>query len=727
MWNNFENDKKSLKTQYSDILWDVNSGLTPEKLREKCLNIEKDLSDCSASIVKSKMMEFIFDNAQLSLNPQDWFQAKINHDSIIISLRDEKINYYDAISHENILKDTMPMEKHNAVTCIFDFGHVAPDWDNIINLGLTGLIKRLELESSRSELTRNQKDFYNSSLRVYKALKRYIIRLSDAAASAEENREKMSLVAKSLKNISSAAPKNMLEVLQLIYIFYYVQTWVEGEGIRSLGRLDNLCYRFYENDLKCGTFSEEQLRELIDYFYYELFAVGATANSPFCICGSNPDGSAFINKLSYVLIEEYIKCNIDDPKIHIRYNKNLPNDFTELVLKSIRGGNNSIVFVNDEIIINALTKIGTEKSDAVNYAPIGCYEPSVCGKEISCSSAGRINLLKAIEYTMSNGIEMMTGERVFDTAETPKNFEEFYSQVKDKIRSFADGAINIINEYEHHFMKINPSPILSGTMTECVKRGKDVYEGGAKYNNTSIYVFGLADIVDSIIAVKNLVFKENAAGYNELCDIIKNNWANNEMLNLKCRNSYPKYGNNEHESDVIACEITNLIADSINNRQNSRGGVYRCGLFSIDMYHYFGEQTGATPNGRKHGEWFAKNLSPTIGNDKKGLTSLINSVTKIDFTNIPDGAVLDLMLHSSAVSGEEGLCAMNGILKTYMNRGGMAVQFNVINPDQLKDAQNNPELYPNLQVRLCGWNVYFTNLSKGEQNAFIKAAEHSAN
>lgn len=143
------------------------------------------------------------------------------------------------------------------------------------------------------------------------------------------------------------------------------------------------------------------------------------------------------------------------------------------------------------------------------------------------------------------------------------------------------------------------------------------------------------------------------------------------------------------------------------------------------MYQSFGERTGATPNGRKHGEWFSKNLSPTIGNDKKGVTALINSVTKVDYTDFPNGVVLDLTLHSSAVKDREGLAAMKGILNTFVRRGGMSLQFNVLNSDTLKEAQKNPELYPNLQVRLCGWNVYFANLSREEQNEFIQMAEHS--
>ena len=173
-------------------------------------------------------------------------------------------------------------------------------------------------------------------------------------------------------------------------------------------------------------------------------------------------------------------------------------------------------------------------------------------------------------------------------------------------------------------------------------------------------------------------------------------------------------------------ELTDYISSLINNRQNGRGGVYRCGFFSIDWYADFGKTTGALPSGKRAGEILSKNMSAVIGQDKNGITSLINSVTKVGYSKIPNGTVLDLMLHSSAVCGEEGISALYGIVKTYMHCKGLGIQINVLDPQVLKKAQKNPDEFKNLQIRLCGWNVYFVNLSKREQDEFIKMAEHSA-
>lgn len=734
MWNTFEQDKEFLKNQYKEPKWCEGSGIPVFELRERCNGLLAEMSDCEKPIVKAKLMEYIFCNGEISVNPRDMFQAQINHGSIVTDIRKKWIA--DAQKNNPELNEAVRRNEAayetRAYSGLYDFSHISPDWEMITELGIPGIISEIEREMSKDGLSDKQNTFYQSCLITYKAFLKYVERLaSETKKYADENKsEKMRLVSASLSNITKAAPSNILEAMQLVYIFYYVQTWVEGENVRSLGNIDKLFIGFYENDIKSGTFTQENIREIIDYFYYEFYAVGAIANSPFCLCGQNEAGDTYINKLSYILIEEYIKCDVDDPKIHIRYKKDLPEDFVKLVLKSIIGGNNSILFMNDDVVVKGLEKLGVPRSDAVNYAPIGCYEPAVIGKEAPCSCAGRVNLAKAVELVMNNGYDIITSEKIIElsaenTVENIKTYEDFVKAVKDVIKLFIDETAELINAYERCYMQMNPSPLLSGAMRKCLADGRDLYDGGAEYNNTSIAVFGIADFVDSAMVVKNLVFEDGAISYRDFCNIVKNNWKDNELLILKCKNSYPKYGNNNSEADALMTEIVEYAASLINNRKNARGGVYRCGLFSIDWYQYFGERTGATPNGRLNHDWLSKNLNSTIGNDKKGLTALINSVTKLDHTDIPNGVVLDLIIHSSAVKEPDGADILYAIFKTYFERGGMAIQFNILNYDCLKDAQKNPEKYPNLQVRLCGWNVYFVNLSEGEQNEFIKMTAHS--
>ena len=252
-----------------------------------------------------------------------------------------------------------------------------------------------------------------------------------------------------------------------------------------------------------------------------------------------------------------------------------------------------------------------------------------------------------------------------------------------------------------------------------------MYEGGAKYNNSSLYFYSIASLVDSLCAVKKLVFEDKAYTFDALGEILKNNWQGYEKVRATALRMPEKYGNNTPVADALTVEIADLCAGLLNNRPNGRGGVFKAALFSIDRCFYIGKRTMATPDGRLAGEPLSKNLGAVVGKDRKGVTALINSVTRIDHASFPTGSVLDIM-HPSAVRGEDGLEAFYGILMTYFKKGGFAMHGNVFDANTLKEAQKHPELYQNLQVRVCGWNAYFVNLSKVEQDAFIRQAENNA-
>ena len=231
-------------------------------------------------------------------------------------------------------------------------------------------------------------------------------------------------------------------------------------------------------------------------------------------------------------------------------------------------------------------------------------------------------------------------------------------------------------------------------------------------------------MVDSIIAVKKLVFEDKTVTLKEFKDILSANFEENEKLRLIIKKKYPKFGNNYTETDGIAVDIYNTFADTINGRKNSRGGIFRCGMFSVDWRFWMGEKTDATPDGRLKGEPLSKNLCAGVGQDKNGVTAYLNSLIKLDSAKCPDGYVADVVLHSSAVNGDEGMQAFKSLLLSFMQRGGFSVHFNILNPETLINAQKEPEKYQNLQIRLCGWNVRFIDLDKAQQDEFIKQSEN---
>ncbi|MBO5670855.1 MAG: hypothetical protein J6S41_04835, partial [Clostridia bacterium] len=525
--------------------------------------------------------------------------------------------------------------------------------------------------------------------------------------------------------LTVGAPRNTYEAIQLLVIYFFLHEYVAGARMRTFGRLDVLLSPFYIVDVKAGTYTRDEIKEMLKFFFNKLWAAKVPYDIPFALGGIDKDGEEVTNEFSYMVVEAYNELNIHSPKIHIRVSNKTPVSFLKLVLRCIRGGNSSFVFVNDTVATQALIKAGISPKDAYNYVPIGCYEPAVWGVEIGCTGNGGVNLAKAVELAFTDGVDFRSGSQVSVKTGRIDSYEDFYAAVKRHIAYMCDRCTDYITKIEGYYSEIYPDPILSAQYDHSVETGVDVYEGGAKYNNSSLSAYSIATLVDSIAAVKRLVFDEGRVSFDELSEILKNDWQGQEKLRLYARSIPEKYGNNEPITDAIMVDMSRYIASCINEKANARGGVFKASLFSIDHGFALGKKTMATPDGRHFGDSNSKNLCASAAMDKKGITALIHSVSKIDQTDFPNGVVLDVVLHPSAVSGEDGLEAFCGILRTYFSMGGMALHGNVFDVNTLRAAQNEPEKYQTLQVRVCGWNAYFVNLSKEEQDAFILQAQNA--
>lgn len=707
LFESFDKNRCNLENQYARFRVNADK-VASEALYAQIRNIY--YSETSKQIGKGKAIKCFFENVELFINPDDVFADIIDILNTPIKIRDEEYNYNKEHNNEAEI-----MRKEGAFRADSDFGHTMPEWNIIFRIGITGIINRAEDCLKKSGLSNEQKEFYLSVKYAYEGVLIYIKRLKKKALTVKSVNAQFAAL--NLGMLETETPNTLAEAMQLYFIYYTAQHYVEGENLRSLGALDDILYPFYKHDIDNGILNEQEARELIKYFLFKWNSMQILANIPFNLC-------THTNEMTYLILEEYSKLNVPDPKIHIKCSDKTPHRVYEIVMESIRNGNNSFVFTNDEVIQRALINIGVEPEDAKDYTLIGCYEPGVVGKEIPCTLNGRINMPMAIETVMNRGkkfsSEYMIGS---DFGDDFLSFEEFYSAIKKQLTSWTEIAMREINAIEMHYPEIIQSPVLSATFEDCMENGIDAYAGGAKYNNSSICAFGIATAVDAIMAIKKAVFDERIISYHELRETLKNNWTNNESLRKIMQDKYPKYGNNDNEADELAVDLLNHMAECINNKPNGRGGVYRMGLFSIDWIIDYGRRLGATADGRFAGEPVSKNLCASVGMDKKGVTGIINSATKFDYSLSPNGAVLDLHLHPSAVSGDEGIGIMISLLKIFMAKGGFATHINVVSSETLKKAQKNPEKYKNLQVRLCGWNVYFTDLDIEMQNNLIKSME----
>jgi formate C-acetyltransferase len=455
-------------------------------------------------------------------------------------------------------------------------------------------------------------------------------------------------------------------------------------------------------------------------------AIGNYWNQPVFLGGEKADGSTEINELSYLFLDVYDKMKIYNPKIQIKVANSTPKAFLLKALDMIRRGNNSIVFVSDKTIRTALIKRGLSEEQARLCNVKGCYEYSVQGG--MDTGMNYLNLLKPLEYALHCGCDGVTGK--FAGLQSPSvekyvEFNDFYEEYKKQLKYVMDCAMETVNAYEDYLAYINPQSMLSATYPSCLEKGKDALEGGAIENGTVLAGGFIADIADSLTAIKKYVFDKKQLTLQEFCRVLDNNYAGYEKFRLQLLKDSDKYGNDKELPDGFAKDIIDFIAKYVCGQPNAkkRGGKWTCGFHVARMSYTQGEVTAATPNGRLKGEELSKNCSASMGQNKEGATAAILSVTKIDATAFTGDATLDLGLLPSAVKGEDGLEAMYGLLMTFMKRNGHAMHINVFDADTLRDAQKHPEKYQDLQIRVCGWNVLWNNINKVEQDGFIKQAE----
>ncbi len=718
MRSTFEADRSELEKQFSEIQWIEKSGLSEAELIKEVEQLE--LTCASKAIIKAKTFWLIANKSRIAVDKDDIFQDKLFDGDI---MTDQRKRWEQAVK-ETYLKEESESIRHawkfcGAYTGHGDYGHVSPNSRLLLRVGFTGLLERVEQAATREGLSEKQLDFYESCRTVLSAMITVAERLADAVE--PYNKEN----AAALRSIARGAPKTTYEAMQLLVLYFFLHEYVAGGRVRTLGRLDVLLYPFFKRDVASGTYTKIEIREMLKYFLCKFWAAKVPFDLPFCLGGMDADGSDVTNEMSYLIVEIYNSLNIYSPKIHIRVSEKTPADFIKLVLSCIRGGNSSFVFVSDRIGIEALRRVGIKAEDAWDYVPIGCYEPAVWGVEIGCTGNGGVNLPKAVELVFNNGRDGASGTLCGVETGEIATYDAFIAAIKAQISHMNREAIRYINAIEKHYNEIYPDAILSCQYDRSVEQGIDVYEGGAKYNSSSLYYYGIATLTDAVCAVKRLVFEEKRLSFAEMGAVLQSNWSGYEKLRLDALQLKEKYGNGNPVADAVAKEFSEFCAFICNNQPNGRGGVFKAALFSIDNCFPLGRKTMATPDGRFAGDPLSKNLSATVGMDKKGITALIRSVTAMDLANFPTGSVLDIMLHPSAVSGEDGLDAFYAILTTYFALGGFAMHGNVFDAKILRAAQLAPERYQNLQVRVCGWNAYFVNLSKIEQDCFIRQAENA--
>lgn len=656
-----------------------------------------------------KLLTYLLDHCMITVPENNRFFVNVNCSRIMIHLINRRAEKYHEKMRNSQYQDGIDAF---AFSGMFDFSHTSAGWDDVISLGIVGLRDRL-VRYAEMNASQEQDNFYRNAIAVFDAALAFLKRAECAARDAGKTE-----MADGLLSLTQRAPATLFEAMQTTIVYYVLQQMVEGTHLRTLGRLDSL----YQPFLKPET-DRKYVKQLAEDFILEIDKFKAIANIPFAIGGTDLDGNTMYCEMSRILLDAYASVPNSETKLHILYNDNTPDDILEAAFDYVRSGKNSICFLSDRTVTGALTRLGEDPADAAAYTVVGCYE---CGakEEVTCSCNARVNIPKAIEYALNNGVDYLTGKQVgLKTEQEIQTFADFKAEFERQLVYLCEGAMAATDFYEKVYSQLHCAPIMSATYLSAVENGGDIYcHYAAKYNNSSVNGLGLATATDSLLAIRRLVFEQKKLSLKAFNELLASDWQGAEVLRLTVRNKYPKYGMADKEADALASDIVELLSNTINGKPNVKGGIYRLGMFSIDWRIAFGMNTGASADGRRAGEPLSQNTGASFGADREGVTANILSVTELDAGNMVNGSILDLDLHSSAVKGQNGMHMMMATLKTYFGRGGYAIHYNVLDVEVLKEAQRSPQKYPNLQVRLCGWNVLFSSLSEQAQNEFIMRA-----
>ena len=727
----FLDNRPLIDNEFEQAEFDESTGLSAEELFDRLSQMQNESTDLPRQLFCANTYAWLLDNVQLEINEHTPFSVKFNIgvDYSSFATADVFARAIFEKQREKIVKEKNPVEFHHVMdeavglysVVWTDFWHTVPNWSYLLENGFAGILKNAEQSKAAllksGTYTEKQIHFLDSVIICYNAILKFLNRVYDYSLKFD-----VSAFSAAIKNLTENPPQSLYEAMLFSVLYLYFEE-IGCERGRTLGSIDRLYYPFYKKAIEDGV-APEEIEDLFKYFFMHFTATKRFAEQPLCIGGGDKDGNDCCNELTLLILDVYDALDIYDPKIHLRYHKNLDGKVYTKAMSMIRSGHSSICILNDEAVFKGYERLGIPAEDAQNYVPLGCYEPVIQGLEEPEVGTSWINMAKILELTFNDGRDMITGKQSgCHSAIDVNSYEDFYHAFLEQLDYCVDFDADFAEKQGLYSTLVNPSPIYSSGFHVCLEKGMDVHEYPLKYNNMSFVIFALATTVDSLVAVKKYVYDKKEISLAELNTALKNDWEGYEELRGKILKDKEKYGNNMETPDAIMCDITNHLRDRYFGKTLKRGGKLRIGLDSINYCILEKDNTAATPDGRKKGDVLSKNLCAVNGMDYKGITAYMNSLLKIDFPAFFNGGILDFYLHPSAVNGEKGLVDFESLIKVFFGQGGMAVQGNVLSSETFIEAQKNPQKYRNLQVRVCGWNEYFVKMDKDKQDMFIKQFE----
>ena len=639
-------------------------------------------------------------------------------------------------------------------------GHLTPGYQNILRQGYGAIRKKAQdwLDEHEGNIMGDDIGkymFYKAATvacdgaialtRRYAALAR---ELAEKAETPEKKAEYLKR-ADSLDHIATETPRGFWEACQMAMLYDVFLKADNDPGVISMGRFDQYTWPYLKKELEEGTITLDEAQELVDGFFLKINTFygggfGKTSQTAgignsfqhTTIGGTDPlTGEDAVNPVSYMVLETMARLNLHDPTISLRVTKNTPKEMWDCAMAAASRVGGLPLMQNDDVIIPALMKeVGFSLEDARNFAFIGCQEITGSGNDYPApngSAMGHNGIFWAIALVMAinNGTNPINGAQcppkvrsgyLYDM-ETMEDVRAAFEKICTWMLTWSASLNNLT---EHEYPRLFPFPNLSISTEGCMESGKDVSEGGAKYNSYGGTATGLATTADSLTALKYMVYDKKLVSREEFLQAILDDWEGHEALRQRVLNQVPHYGNNDPYADGEMKYVMDLYYNITRAFSTCRCKVYKCGTFGASDHVVQGEITWATPDGRKTGEPIADACSPGQGRDTHGPTSVFCSAVSFDHGHYLDGMALNLKIHPSSLKSDDGVDKLEDMTRTYFEQGGMEIQYNVVDADTLRRAQKHPEDYHNLVVRIAGFSAYFVDMTTEMQNDIIARAEH---
>ena len=589
----------------------------------------------------------------------------------------------------------------------------------------------------------NQKEFYECTIIVLEGVCHFMMRYHDYILTMlesleDDNKKSLQRVADICANLASRPAQSFHEAVQSLWFLFVVLHMESNASSFSPGRMDQYLYPYYQKDIEKGIISKQEALEILECLWLKFnqivylrnqhsakYFAGFPIGFNIAIGGIDENGCDIYNELSLLLLKAQYHLGLPQPNLSVRLNKNSSHELIQEAIKVVAKGSGMPQFFNDEAIVNSMIKdLGIEEKDARNYAIVGCVELTTHGNNLGWSDAAMFNLNKALELTMNHGKCLLTNEPIgldLGSIETYESFEDLENAFQKQIDYFIEKMMKAEIVVEKAHQDCLPTAFLSTVIDSCLEKGVDVTRGGAKYNLSGIQMIQIANLADSLAAIKVLVYDEKMITRHELLEALQADFKGYEIIQTMLLNKVPKYGNDVKWVDELGAKWAGYFRERMKDYTNYRGGLYHTGMYTVSAHVPMGENVGASPDGRNALTPLADGgMSPVYGRDMSGPTAVLKSVSRMKDSYTTNGGLLNMKFLPEFFKAETGMMKFENFLRAFVDLKIPHIQFNVVRREDLLDAKLHPEQHRSLTIRVAGYTAYFVELAGKLQDEIIE-------